>query len=144
MKKIVLAIFVFLFLTVGQAQAAGLVPCGDDLNGNGTIDPGEQCSFCDFFKMVDKILDFVLVRMVPVVAVLMLVIGGGMLFFAGADPGMLTRAKSLITSTLIGLVIIFAAFLIVGTILSAIGLAGWTQDIYKNWWQEGFFQIPGC
>jgi len=136
MKRIFLAIAaLFLLTAVGQVQAAGLVPCGE---------PGNPCQLCDVFIMIDNILDFILIKMVPVVAVLMLVIGGIMFFFAGADPGMLAKAKSLITSTLIGLVIIFAAFLIIGTVLSVLGLTGWTEDIYKNWWQEGFFQIQGC
>ncbi len=74
----------------------------------------------------------------------MLVVGGGMFFFAGANPKYLQMGKDVITSTLWGLVIIFTAFLIVGVILKAIGLAEWTQNIYKNWWDKGFFQIPGC
>jgi hypothetical protein len=136
MRKILLVIFVFLFLSLGQAQAAGLVPCGG---------PGEKaCNIGCFFEMIDNILDLVIFRLAPIVAALMLAIGGVMFFFAGGSPGNLTKAKAIITSTVVGLVIIFAAFLIVGTILSMIGLAGWTQDIYKNWWQEGFFQIPGC
>lgn len=136
MKKVFFAVFIFLFLSIGQVHAAGLVPCGG---------PGEEaCGFCDFFVMIDNILDFVLLKLVPAIATLMLVIGGTMFFFAGGDPGKITTAKSLMTSTIIGLVIIFAAFLIVGTILSTIGLTGWTEDIYRNWWQEGFFQIPGC
>jgi len=136
MRKILLVIFVFLFLATGQVQAAGLVPCGGE---------GEApCRLCHFFVMVDTILDFILIKLVPVVAVLMLTIGGAMFFFAGANPKYLQMGKDIITSTLIGIAVIFAAFLLVGTILSAIGLAGWTENIYKNWWQEGFFQIPGC
>ena len=135
MKRIFLAIAaLFLLAAVGPVQA-GVVPCGE---------PGNPCQLCDVFVMIDNILDFILIKMVPVIAVLMLVVGGIMFFFAGADPGMLTKAKSLITSTIIGLVIIFAAFLIVGTVLSVLGLTGWTEDLYRNWWQEGFFQIQGC
>ncbi len=144
MKKVFLISFLFLFLFLASSPVLaggtncpteGLVPCG-------TTDC--PCEFCDFFVMIDNILDFVLLKLVPAIATLMLVIGGSMFFFAGGDPGKITTAKRLMTSTIIGLVIIFAAFLIVGTILSAIGLTGWTEDIYRNWWQEGFFQIPGC
>ncbi|OGZ21954.1 MAG: hypothetical protein A3D46_00730 [Candidatus Nealsonbacteria bacterium RIFCSPHIGHO2_02_FULL_43_13] len=74
----------------------------------------------------------------------MLVIGGGMLLFAGADPGMLTKAKSLIKSTVIGLIVIFTAFMVVGVILNAIGLATWSANFYKDWMKGNFFQIPGC
>ncbi len=136
MKKVFLTVLLFSFLTLGQVQAAGLVPCGG---------PGEQaCTFACFFEMINRVINFVVLKLVPVIAVLMIVIGGVMFFFAGGSPGTLAKAKGIITSTVIGLVIIFAAFLLVGTILSMIGLADWTQDIYKNWWQEGIFQIPGC
>lgn len=113
----------------------GLVPCGTT---------GCPCQPCDFFAIIDHALDFILFRMVPVIAILLLVIGGIMFFFAGTDPGMFGKAKAIITSTIIGLAIIFTSFLIIGTILSAIGLASWTQDFYHNWWENGFFQIPGC
>lgn len=138
MKKILSTFFLLLFvffLITTQVQAAGLVPCG------GT---GEQaCSFCDLSKLIGNVFNYA-IKIVIVVATLMLVIGGGMLFFAGADPGMLTKAKSLIKSTVIGLVIIFAAFMIVGVILNSIGLASWAADFYKDWMKGDFFQIPGC
>ncbi len=135
MKKIFLAAFFFLFLALGQTQAAGLVPCGE---------PGNECQLCDFFVMINGIFQFVVIKMVPVIAVLMITIGGIYYFFAGADPGALETGKKILTSTIWGLIIIFSAFLLIGTILNAIGLASWTQDIYRNWWQEGFFRIPGC
>src|SRR3989339_802497 len=96
--KIFLVTALFLFLIMGQIQAEGLVPCGNDLNGNGKIDLSEQCSFCDFFKLISNIFNFA-IKIVIAVATLMLVTGGVMLLFAGADPGMLTKAKALIKST---------------------------------------------
>ena len=129
----------FLFLLLfswmpTQAQAAGLVPCGGGQDE-------KACTFCDFFVMTNGIIQFVMTVIVPAVAVLMLIVGGGLFFFAGVKPDLLQKAKDIIWSVVIGLLIIFAAFLIVGTILSGIGLADWTTQIYKNWWQDGFFQI---
>jgi len=135
----------------------GLVPCGkcvfvggsDLVDGRGDLKGVPEdadaenlsCQFCHLLVMGDSILDFILLRLVPIIAVLMLVVSGVMFFFGGGDPGKLTTAKQIITSTIIGLVIIFAAFLIVSTILSFAGLADWTKELYKSWWQEGFFQI---
>ena len=130
MRKIILAVFIFLFLSLGQVQAAGLVPCG-----------GSACDICDLFELISNVLNFA-IKTAVVVATLMLVVGGGMLLFAGADPGMLTKAKSLIKSTVIGLIIIFAAFMIVGVVLNAIGLNTWTADFYKDWLKGDFFKIP--
>jgi len=114
MKKILLATFLFSFLFLGQAQAAGLVPCG------GTGEPA--CQFCHIFVLINTILQKVLFFFVPIVAVLMLIIGGAMFFFAGAKPDLLKKATGIITSVVIGLAIIFAAWMIVNTIISQIGL----------------------
>ena len=123
------------------ATYEGLVPCGKSEKGPGETDEVTMpCQFCHFFVMFDGIVDFVL-ELVIIIGVLMLTIGGFMFLFAGGSPALLARAKSILTSTAIGLVIIFAAYLIIGTILQAIGLSDWTKEIYQNWWKEGIFQI---
>ena len=117
MEQFLPIIFLFLFvfsLAPLQAQAAGLVPCG----GQGEA----ACTFCDFFVMINRIVQFVMTRIVPVIAVLMLVIGGVFFFFAGASPNALNTAKGIITSVVIGLVIIFCAWVIVNTVITKIGI----------------------
>jgi len=120
-KKFIFIFFIiflgiFLFPPVSSAQ--GLVPCGN---------PGQPpCQLCHFFVMLDRILDFIFTRLVPAVAVLMLMIGGVMFFFAGGSPQTLGTAKSIITSVFIGLIIIFAAWLIINTFFLIIGVAAWT------------------
>ena len=123
-----------------SACYGGLVPCGGVIWIGGGIDPatGEcvgglpmtypesRCQLCHFFVMLDGILDFIFLRLVPAIAVLMLLIGGIMLFFAGGSPQTLSQAKSVITTTVIGLVIIFAAWLVVNTFLLIIGVNAWT------------------
>ena len=133
MKKIFLLSFLFLFLSLSQVQAAGLVPCGGE---------GEpSCQICHLFELLDRIMDRILFNFVPIIATVMLIVGGIMFFFAGGNPNALQTAKGIIKSVVIGLIIIFAAFLIVGSMLQAIGLADWTEEFYKNWWSEGAFQI---
>jgi len=150
MKKIVLIIFLFLFSVSffsfipqrGQAevcppeQRGGLVPCAKYCDDPDTpYDETQPCQLCHFFVMTDKILDFVFLRLVPAIAVLMLLIGGIMFFFAGGNPQTLSQAKSVITATVMGLVIIFAAWLIVNTFFGMIGVASWTGL------QGGWFSI---
>ena len=144
MKK---AFFIFLlsFLLISLAGVAfaeenkGLVPCGN---------PGQNpCTICDFFVLISNIISFFLGSIVPALAVLLLAVGGGMYMVAymspGAGPGLVSRAKSVIVSTLIGLVIIYGAFVIVGTFLSLIGLneINGTKAIYENWIKGNFFEI---
>lgn len=114
MKKILLATFLFSFFIFGQVQAAGLVPCG----GTGE----SACQFCHIFVLINTILQKLLFVFVPVIAVLMLIFGGVMFFFAGANPRLFSQATGIIKSVVIGLVIIFAAWMIVNTVISQIGL----------------------
>jgi len=143
-QKLLIIIFLvglFLFFAPGITQA-GIVPCG--LSEDDPDQPGDQtvpCTLCHFFVMFENIIDFIFIKLVPPIAILMLVIGGVMFFFAGGSPGALARAKSIITTTVIGLIIIYVAFILIGMFLLSIGLADWTTDIYKTWWEEGFFTI---
>lgn len=110
-------------LTFGQG---GLVPCGE---------PGNPCKFCHFFVMLKRIVDWFLFVVVPSVAVLMAAIGGVMMIFAAGRPGTVAKGKSILTSTVIGLVIIFCAWLIVNTFLTVIGLSNVTVGTWNptNW-----------
>lgn len=156
MKKIFLIIFLGSLLfplisSAGSYQAdgttvnyQGLVPCGKEVCINGEYDEngiclGDEkefpCTFCHFFVMLDGIIDFVLFKIVPPVAILMLVIGGVMFFAAAGSPEKLGTAKKLITSVVIGLIIIFAAWIIIDLFFSLIGVAEWTGL------REGWFTI---
>ena len=113
----------FLFLIVQSVQAQcpapgeGLVPCGTD---------GCPCTLCHFFSMFKRIIDFIMIPLVPIIAVLMLVIGGLMFFFSAGSPGNLAKAKSVITSTVLGLMIVYVAWIMVNTFFVIIGVAEWT------------------
>ncbi len=128
-------------------QQGGFVPCGRSCDDTKTEDKCEcePCTICDFFVLISNIISFFLGKIIPPLAVLLLAVGGGMYMVAymspGAGPGLISRAKSVIVSTLIGLVIIYGAFIIVGTFLSLIGLADWTKNIYGDWMSGHFFKI---
>lgn len=110
----------------------GLVPCGTNCC---------PCNLCMFFVLIDDILDFLLSKIVPVVAVLMLVIGGVMFLVSTGNPGTITNARRIISSTLIGLAVIYGSFFFVGLVLKWIGLNQWTENIYSSWWTDQFFEI---
>jgi type IV secretory pathway VirB2 component (pilin) len=132
---------IFLIILLGTlllspviSLAAGFVPCG------GQGEPA--CQFCHFFVMLDTILDFIILRMAPTVAVLMLVIGGVMFFFAGTKPEALKTGKDIISSALFGLAIIFAAWIIINTFFGFIGVAEWT-GLREGWWSIDCPVAPG-
>jgi len=130
----------------------GLVPCGEEVwvgvslddNGDAILDTngipttGEKkdfpCQFCHIFAMVDNIVKFVLIQIVPLVAVAMFVVAGIIFFTAGGKPARVTQAKKLFEGVVIGLVIIYAAWLIVTFILNIIGVAEWT-GLQSGWYK---------
>ena len=103
----------------------GLVPCG------GPNKP--DCTLCYFFVMFDTIIDFLLFCIVPPLAALMIAIGGGMYIISQGNPEMLGRAKKLFTAVVIGLLIIYGAWVIVNTFLMAIEVTVW-QGPGQGWW----------
>jgi len=135
-------------------RTGGLVPCGRSCGDPTTAeDEAAPCTLCHFFVMIDRWIKNLLFIFVPALAALMIAIGGFMYVVAYLSPAemltggqkggpkLLSQAKSLFTSVVFGLLIIYGSFLFVGIFLKAIGLADWTTNIYQNWWKEGFFEI---
>jgi len=121
--------FIFILPVYG-----GLVPCG--LSQDDPDQPGDQtedCTPCHFFILIDNVIDFLLFKIVPPLAGLMIAIGGGMYIFAFGKPDMISRAKKLFTAVVIGLIIIYGAWVIVNTFLITIGAAQW-QGFGQGWW----------
>ncbi len=140
----------------------GLVPCGKVLckklddkdkckdesgncadnnkykDANGKEQP-IQCQLCHAFIMTDKAVDYVVIKLVPLLAVLMLVIGGVMFYFGGVKPELLTRAKTLIKGVVIGLVLIYSAYMIVNIFLMVLGASG--MNSIKDVFKDGVFSV---
>ncbi len=136
-KTIILSLLVVLFfsLTSSFTLAAertgcpteGLVPCG-----NTTSCP---CQLCDIFTLINNIVHLLLFQIIPIIAALLIVIGGIMMIWAYAGsggPATLIKAKTLFTSVVIGLLIIYCAWLIVSMFFWAIGVSEWGG--LKTWW----------
>ena len=133
MKKFpILFLIVFLGVTflplVSRAACptTGLVPCGT---------PDCPCNFCHLFVMFQTIIDFVLAYLVFPIATLLIIIGGIMFFLYAENPQKVEQAKSLLTATIIGLVVIFSSWLVIGLFFTAIGLSDFALSITgpENW-----------
>ena len=121
-------IALFFSLTPSQVLAGcggPIVPCGTS-----TTPP---CSFCHIFALLNNIISFVLTCLVPIIAGLMLIIGGFYFLIAGPDPGKINQAKSIIFAVVMGIVVVFAAWVFLNTFLTTIGVSAWTG--LDNWWQ---------
>jgi amino acid transporter len=125
MKKLFFAVVSALMLEViPRTASAQLVPCGGKDN---------PCQLCHIFVLLDKILDFVFLQFVPPIAVLAVVIGGVYFFMAGGDPAKLGKAKAVLTTVVIGLVIVYGSWLLINSFFMAIGVSEWTG--LDNWFE---------
>lgn len=117
----------------GKNYFAGFVPCGYDLNGDGTMDINERCQLCHFFVMFDNIIAFIYSKIVPILAVFVFVLAGVLLFTSGADPKMPGKVKKMIFYAVLGLVLIYSCWILVGAFLNVLGVTEW-RDPYGTGW----------
>jgi hypothetical protein len=134
----------------------GMVPCGKPLvlstndalskPNNVCADSAKDgaqvmvyCTFCHAFLMINSIINFILLKLVPPITVLMIVIGGVMFFFGGASPSMVQRGKTLMKNVLLGVFLIYGAYILVGSVLSIFGKAH--NNPLKDVFQNGVFSI---
>ena len=109
----------------------GLVPCGRMCDDPCTAEcECAPCTLCHLFVLFKRIIDFLAKDVLFPLAVLMIVVGGVMFLTAAGDPGKMGTAKKILTSVVIGLVIIFLAWLIVDTIIMFITKSG---SPLQNW-----------
>ena len=142
MKKILLTLLLLaLVLIPFQSQAiceGPLVPCGlsEDSPNTPGIDETDACTLCHLFALLDNILRFIITCLVPIVSVLMLTIGGVLFILSQFDIvslGIFIKAKGTVTAVVVGLVVIFVAWVFLNLFLSTIGVAEWTG--LGSWWE---------
>jgi len=122
----------------GTVKYEGLVPCGKKApTGDESQEVTMPCQFCHFFVMFKGIIDWIIGVIVPLIAVLMLVVTGFMFFTSVGNPSTMGKAKTMITSIVIGLVLIYGAWMIVNTILTFPGFVNFQFQgfDFTKWFQ---------
>lgn len=95
----------------------GLLPeCGYSLS-----DQGRSCGFNDFIVLINNIIKYIIVLIIPIMAIVF-AYAGFLFLTSGGDSAKRTKAKKAMTSAIIGIVIILSAWLIVRTIVRALGV----------------------
>lgn len=109
----------------------GLVPCGryaDDLD---TLwNEEESCSVCHLIILSNNVIDY-LFKMVGIIAVLSLVIGGLLYITATGNSSLMTKAKTAFNKALTGFVIVFIAWIAINTVMVLFGFDDPLED--GNW-----------
>lgn len=111
-----------LFIGFETAYAQGVVPT--ECVGAGAVD---LCRACSFFKLIDNIFSLILTRIVPPLAVILIAIGGFLYLISGDSEQRRTQARGILTWTVVGLVLVYASFLLLHTVLTV--LAGDRVDV---------------
>lgn len=111
----ILIVPLFLLLPAVQVLAQGLVPC-----------TGGACTLCDFFALINNVMKFILVDIVLPISAFLIVVAGFMMIFGAENPENIEKGKKILFTVVVGLVLCFTAYLIVGLFFKVIGVAGWT------------------
>jgi len=88
----------------------GLVPCGTSANP-------APCSLCHLYVLIDNILDFIMWTIAPIVAVLAVGWAGFNIMISGEQPGLRAKGFGIIKTTVIGLAIMFAGWVLINEAL---------------------------
>lgn len=118
--------FIIIFTPFVFLEAKGLVP---DCNVTGKLNSSSDnyavpCDFNMIMKMINDIINFLLVKMAtPLFALILIYVGWLYLSDMGSVENV-SKAKKILKNALIGYIIALAAWLIVKTILSSLGYTG--------------------
>ncbi len=128
-----------------------LVPCGQEVqvfpenqNGKDMICYASECSVCSVQIMAMKVLSFLIVIMTAVAA-LIFAYAGALYALSPSNINNIKKAHSIFLSTLMGMVIVLAAWLIVDTIMRALYAADskwgpWNDMLCQNY--EARYCVP--
>ena len=126
LPAVLISIFVFTALYVSTPNLAhasqhtnqGFVSCdGFFMRSAG------DCNFCDFIVMANTIIAWLIAILFIIFAIIMVVAGFKLVMSAG-DVSARDKAKDMFTNAIIGIIIVFAAWLIIDSIMKVIATGG--------------------
>lgn len=111
--KYLLILLIIFSLLVPTIVFAKLVPdCGG---------PGEEdCTLCHFLLLIKNII-VLITEIAFAIAAFFFIVGGISFLISGGSPEKIEKAKKTITSAVIGMVIVLTSYLIVVSIIVALG-----------------------
>ncbi len=127
MSRFFILAIVIMFLVTPVFADAALVSCGRNPGPDVPYEETLSCRTCDFFVMIKRIIDFAVLQVIPPVAVLFVAIAGIAYYTSGLNEQWRTTGKNILTSVVIGLVIIYGAWMIVDSVLLSVS-SGFTKQ----------------
>lgn len=105
----------------------------DDGTGSSVVMSGEKlCTVQDLIAIVYLALNFVVTILAPIIVVVACLYGGALITLYGVNPANLKRGKDTIRDALIGLVIVWGAWIAINGFFSLFGI---TLPCGAKWYQ---------
>ena len=99
----------------------GLIPCGRNTNSSGTAwNECDACDLCALVLMGQLFIEF-MVKVAAVAANLTIIFAGFLYIFASGKTNLIAQSKSIMKYTILGFVVVFAAWAIVSSLLTILG-----------------------
>lgn len=137
--RLAVAIFLIILFTTIPFVASAASFLGQIVPNCGTVQGAtELCGFCDFVSLAQNIMNFIIAFSI-IVGTLMIVYSGFLYMTAGSNSGQISKAHSVFTTVIIGLVVVLAAWLIVNLIMISFLDGSIINDLGGSWGN-----LPGC
>lgn len=126
-KKISIVVFVLVAMAIVLphiTNAAGLVPdcnTGTTVNSAGT-GLGTPCDFNAFMFLLNRIITFLLFTIATPLVALILCYAGYLMITSGGSSEKVTKVKHIVLNVIVGYIIGLAAWLIIKTIMTTLGV----------------------
>lgn len=118
----------------GQNQVRGIVPCGIARWPNPLPQGAPQgaiagdfkcpCTLDHLFIMILKIYNLILIDIAIPLAGILVVIGGVTMVVSAGNPALLDKGKAILKGAIIGIFLIFSAWVIMNIVFTALGYGG--------------------
>lgn len=105
-------LLIFIFFAPLFVGAQGLVPCTNN------------CTIADFLVLINRIINFLLRSVAVPLGAISFAWAGWLYMTAGGNPSKVSQAHDIFKTTVVGLLIALAAWLIVSAILTGLGVTG--------------------
>lgn len=118
------------FVPLFSYAQEGLVPCGV---GNSSDSGYVPCGLCHLFQLITNIINRILFVFVPIIAPIFVVLGGLYLLLGRGNPETYDNGKKVLTATVVGLIIVYTAYILISTVLTFFGVLEWTGLASGGW-----------
>ena len=142
--KIIIGIALVLFICTSNVALAvdwwPIVPCGLNVapdgttlkDGNGNLhDYTKKCTQCDLFLLAHNIMNFIVVGVMPPLAVLFFVWAGFLILTSAGDASKVTSGQKILTGTIYSIALMLLSWVIANTIIKSL-----VEEPYAAGWFE--------